>query len=99
MRNTITAAATAADNTDKARQLIELGLALDPEARSDTLARLIAASLHTGPGSSLERFAATGTLHQQAALEELGDLRVPLEQEAWIDALGSHILLYTGTRP
>ena len=99
MRNTITAAATAADNTGKARQLIELGLALDPEARSDTLARLIAASLHTGPGGPLERFAATGTLDQQAALEELGDLRVPLEQEVWIDALGSHILLSTGTRP
>ena len=69
MRNTITTAAvTGADNTDKARQLIELGLALDPEARSDTLARLIAASLHTGPGGLVEP---RGKRHaaQRAAVE------------------------------
>ena len=54
-----TLTSTTPDNTDRASQLIELGLAMDPEARSETLARLIAASLHTGEGTALERFAAT----------------------------------------
>lgn len=91
--NSSTLTATAPDNTERARQLIELGLALDPEARSETLARLIAASLHTGDGTALEHFAATGYLDQQQALTELNDLRLPFEREGWIDALGRYILL------
>lgn len=91
--NSSTITATAPDNTERARQLIELGLALDPEARSETLARLIAASLHTGDGTALERFAATGRLDRQQALTELNDLRLPFEREGWIDALGRYILL------
>ena len=91
--NSSTITATAPDNTERARQLIELGLALDPEARSETLARLIAASLHTGDGRALERFAATGRLDRQQALAELNDLRLPFEREGWIDALGRYILL------
>lgn len=81
--------------TDHARELIELGLALDPDVRSDTLARLIAASLHPGPGSHLEHFATTGALDHEGALDELNRLRLPFEQEGWIDALGRHIL-YSG---
>ncbi|MDF1478769.1 hypothetical protein PYV02_06685 [Leifsonia sp. H3M29-4] len=84
------------DQTDKARQLIEIGLAMDPEARSETLARLIAASLHHGVGTALERFASTGVLNRQDSLNELNQLRVPLEQEGWIDALGRHILTRGG---
>ncbi len=80
------------DQTGKAQQLIELGLAMDPDARSETLAPLIAASHHHGVGTALERFASTGVLDRQDALNELNQLRVPLEQEGWIDALGRHIL-------
>lgn len=94
---TIITAATP-DQTDKARQLIEIGLAMDPESRSETLARLIAASLHHGVGSALERFASTGVLERQDALSELNQLRVPLEQEGWIDALGRYILATSGGR-
>lgn len=81
-----------ADETNQARDIIELGLTLDPEARSETLARLIAASLHGGFGSTLERFAATGDLDAESALHELNELHVPLAQEGWIDALGRYIL-------
>lgn len=96
--NSSTTTAVTPDNTDRARKLIDLGLALDPEARSETLARLIAASLHTGEGTALERFAATGTLDHQQALTELNDLRLPFEREGWIDALGRHILLTSEKR-
>lgn len=96
--NSSTITTATPDQTDKARQLIEIGLAMDPEARSETLARLIAASLHHGPGSALERFATTGVLAGQTALNELNQLRVPLDQEGWIDALGRHILT-RGGRP
>ncbi|MBP5802744.1 hypothetical protein J2D78_11680 [Microbacterium maritypicum] len=94
--NSSTISATASDHSSKARQLIELGLALDPEARSATLARLIAASVHSGPDTALERFAATGTLDAETALTELNDVRVPLEGEPWIDALGTHIVTHGG---
>lgn len=87
---------TAPDESAKARQLIEIGLALDPEARSHTLARLIASGLHDGPGTALERFASTGELDPQAAMEELNYLRVPIEQEAWVDALGRYVLATGG---
>ncbi len=93
---TTTTITTTPDETNKARQLIELGLALDPEARSETLARLIAASLHDGLGTTLERFAATGTLQRQHMLQELNDLRVPIEQEGWVDALGRFVILTAG---
>lgn len=93
---TTTTITTRPDETNKAQQLIELGLALDPEARSESLARLIAASLHDGPGTALERFAATGTLHGQRMLQEVNDLRVPIEQEGWVDALGRFIILSAG---
>lgn len=88
----LTLTAAAPDNTDGAQQLIELGLALDPEARSETLARLIAGSVHGGIGTALCLFAATGELAPEAALEELNDVIVPFRQEGWLDALGSHIL-------
>lgn len=91
-----TITAVTPDNNDRARQTVELGLALDPEARSETLARLIAASLHPGSGSALERFAATGRLDRERALKELNAVRVPLHQEPWVDALGRHILLTAG---
>ncbi|GAB3608373.1 hypothetical protein GCM10027414_04980 [Humibacter ginsengiterrae] len=84
------------DDTEQARELIHIGLAMDPGARSETLARLIAATIHDGPGTALETFAATGKLNAQAALEELNDVRVPVEQEDWVTALGRFILTTGG---
>lgn len=98
MNSSTTTASAAPDQTDRARELIELGLAIDPEARSETLARLIAASVHDGADTTLGRFAATGTLAAQAALKELNRLRVPFEQEVWVDALGRYILRHAGGR-
>ncbi|MFT4259479.1 hypothetical protein [Microbacterium sp.] len=56
------------------------------------IARLIAATLHDGPDTALHRFAATGVLIADDALRELGDAEVPLEREAWVDALGRFII-------
>ena len=89
--STITTASATPDQTDRARELIELGLAMDPKARSETVARLIAASIHSGDCSALERFAATGELDRQNALAELNLVRLPFEREGWVDALGRHI--------
>ncbi|WP_339619529.1 hypothetical protein [uncultured Salinibacterium sp.] len=93
-----TTAAAAPDQTERARQIIELGLALDPEMRSHTLARLIAASLHEGSGTALEHFAATGTIDAENMLGELNYLVVPLEREGWVDALGRYVLFSAGAR-
>lgn len=90
--NSSTTTTASADAANQARDVIELGLAMDPEARSETLARLIAATVHGGFGSTLERFAATGDLDAESALHELNELQVPLDQEGWIDALGRYIL-------
>ncbi|MDQ1138465.1 hypothetical protein QE410_003264 [Microbacterium sp. SORGH_AS 1204] len=83
---------TATNSSHRAEQLIELGLSLDPEARSEAVARLIAATIHDGSDTALHRFAGTGELQHQKALEELTDVIVPFEQEGWVDALGRHIL-------
>lgn len=83
---------SAPDQAARAQQLIELWLTLDHEAQQAALARLIAAAVHSGPGTALERFAGTGELDPQAALEEINQARVPLEQEAWLDSLGRFVL-------
>ena len=87
---------TTPDQTDWARKLIELWMSVDPEAQDTALARLIAATLHGGPDSALERFAGTGTLDREDALAELNDVRVPLEREGWVDLLGRFILSRAG---
>lgn len=89
---------TTPDQTERAMQHIDLRLALDVEAQDETLARLIAASIHPGPGSALERFAGTGILEAQSALDEINQLHVPLERETWLDALGRYVL-WRGERP
>lgn len=94
MKSSTTTAAP--DQSRKAQEIIELTLALDPEAQAVTLARVIAATLHGGTGTALERFAATGKLQHEAALNELNHVRVPFEQEAWVDALARHIILTAG---
>ena len=82
----------ALDQADRARSLVELWLTIDREAQDEAFARLIAATLHEGPGSALERFAGTGRLDIALALEELDDVQVPLEREEWVDSLGRFIL-------
>ena len=89
----------APDQSDKAWQVIELWTALDPEAQNVALARLIAATVHGGPGSALEHFASTGHIDPQQALEELNDVRVPIERESSVDVLGRYILACSGRRP
>lgn len=89
---------TGPDQSERAAQIITLMLTLDPEAQPNTLARIIAATIHEGSGSSLERFASTGLLDSELALQELNDVRIPLEQEDWVDALGRYILLTAGDR-
>ena len=89
---------TAPDQTNRAHELITLWMDLDPETQDITLARLIAATVHAGPGSALEQFAGTGTLDPETALAELNDVRVPLEREAWVDLLGRFILSGAGDR-
>lgn len=86
------------DQTERARELIELWMTLDPEAQDEYLARLIAAAVHPGLGSALERFAATGSLHPQDALDELNEVRVPLERESWVDMLGRFVISGGGRR-
>jgi hypothetical protein len=97
MTPTITTTA-APDQSEKALQIITLMLSLDPEAQSETLARIIAATIHDGPGSALERFAATGHFDPETMLEELNDVRVPFEREDWVDALGRYVLFTAGDR-
>lgn len=82
----------AADQADLALRLLDVWIEADPEAQDESLARLIAATVHDGSGSALERFAATGSLDAEAALSELNDVRVPWEREAWVDALGRYII-------
>lgn len=71
---------------------------LDDWADGDTtdidegIARLLAATMHAGPDTALHQFAATGDLIADQALEELGAVEVPLEREAWVDALGRYII-------
>lgn len=96
--NSSTITTVSPDETNKARQLIELGMAMDPEARSETLARLIAGSVHGGADTALCRFAGTGELRPEEALAELNHVRVPFAQEAWVDALGRFILATAGGR-
>lgn len=90
---------TRANNSNEARahQLIELWITFDPESQNVVLARIIAATIHHGPGSALERFAGTGRLDPQSALEEINAVRVPLEREGWVDVLGRFILAGSGT--
>lgn len=89
---------TTPDQTERADQLIALWLTLDQEAQYEAIARIIAASVHPGPGSALERFAGTGVLDAQVALDEINQARVPLDQEDWLDHLGRFILS-RGGRP
>lgn len=96
MTTSPTPGTTAPDESRRAQDLIEVWLAMDPEAQNERLARLIAATIHSGDGTALETFARGGELDAATALEELNDVRVPLEREPWVDALGRFILASAG---
>lgn len=53
----------------------------------DATARLIAATIHSGPGSALERFAATSELSARGALIELEVVPVGSDRGRWVRAL------------
>jgi hypothetical protein len=83
---------SAPDQTNRAQDIISTWLALNPSTQDGLLARLIAATVHGGPNTALERFAANGDLDAEAALAELNDVVVPIEREPWLDALGRYII-------
>lgn len=85
------------DQAETALRILEDWADGDSTDIDEGIARLLAATMHDGPGTALERFAATGKLEADAALRELGDITVPLEREAWVDALGRFIIT-GGTR-
>ena len=66
------------------------------DVADEGIARLIAATMHDGPGTALEVFATIGDLDAEAALAEINAITVPLEREAWVDALGHYILTRGG---
>ena len=84
------------DQTEHAHFIIDAWLALDPNSRDACLAQLIAATVHDGPGTALERFASAGVLDAEAALSELNDVTVPIEREPWLDALGRYVITAGG---
>lgn len=80
------------DQTEFAQQIITDWMEADREAQDEGLARLIAATVHGGLFTALERFAATGQLAAEQALRELNEVVVPLEREGWVDLLGRYII-------
>lgn len=100
-----------ADRELLARSLITAGIVHAKKngrpVDTDT-ARILAAALHTGPGTALQQFAATGHLPHRQALRELQTARAGLrpanepgdgaaernlhERGTWIAALCAHIL-------
>ncbi|QAY74263.1 hypothetical protein ET445_13935 [Agromyces protaetiae] len=80
------------DQADTALQILDDWSYGDTDVADEGIARLLAATLHDGPGTALEHFASTGELDAEAALRELGQATVPLEREGWVDALGRYII-------
>lgn len=84
------------DQADTALRILDDWADGNTEVADEGIARLLAATMHDGAGTALETFASTGTLDAEAALAELNDVTVPLEREAWVDALGHYILTRGG---
>jgi hypothetical protein len=80
------------DQAETALQILEDWADGDTTTIDEGVARLLAATMHDGPGTALHQFAATGQLAADQALAELGEVEVPLEREAWVDALGRYII-------
>ncbi len=79
------------DETEKAGARIAAAI-IDTNAHVDhATARLIAATLHTGSGTALERFAATGRFDVIELTRETRLHRFPERQEIWRDALLNYL--------
>ena len=82
--------------TSQTRRALTAMRALEGNALQSALARTVAAMLCDDPTSALDRFATTGALDAEAVLDELDQVQVPFEEEAWIDALARFVLFTTG---
>lgn len=80
------------DQAETALRILEDWADGDTADIDEGIARLLAATMHAGPDTALHQFASTGELVADQALEELGTVEVPLEREAWVDALGRFII-------
>lgn len=80
------------DQAETALRILEDWADGDTTDIDEGIARLLAATMHAGPNTALHQFASTGELTADQALEELGSVEVPLEREAWVDALGRYII-------
>lgn len=84
------------DQADTALQILDDWSYGNTDVADEGVARLLAATMHDGPGTALEQFASTGDLDAEKALAELNEVKVPLEREAWVDALGHYIVTKGG---
>lgn len=83
----------AAYNEPAAKRLIDHVVAATPRGASipERTARLIAATIHGGPGTALASFAATGVLDQPAATDELNLLDMGDLPTRWWFALDTYL--------
>lgn len=84
------------DQADTALQILDDWSYGKTDVADEGVARLLAATMHDGPGTALEAFASTGELDAERALTELNEVTVPVEREAWVDALGHYIVTRGG---
>lgn len=99
--STTTTKTTTTDKTVSSAQMrraVQTMLSFDREALQVAFARIVAAMLHDGRGTALERFAFAGEIDTEAILAELDRVAVPFEEEAWVDALARFVLFTSGDR-
>jgi hypothetical protein len=88
----------APDQTEKARELIDEALASrDGESIGTALARVIAASVHTGPETALGRFAGSGELDADQALIELSAIPKSEMHVLWRGTLAGYLHAQRGS--
>ncbi|KXP06896.1 hypothetical protein [Tsukamurella tyrosinosolvens] len=82
------------ENQLRAQNLIDNAIAETPygSAITTSTARLIAATMHHGPGSALGRFAATGELDRLHATAELDHAHIRDLPADWWLALDTYLL-------
>jgi hypothetical protein len=88
---------SAPNQTNRARQLINAALVeTGIETLNESTARLIAACIHDGEGSSLYAFAATGVLEPVAMMVELRATKTTNSSGLWRGALMRFVELSGG---
>lgn len=96
---TTTAARTVPDQSIRARQHINMALAKSGTTLIDAgTARIIAATVHSGPGTALYTFTATGALHANAALAELRAVPPTELPGTWREAFTAFVSAAEGDR-